>query len=351
LEKWQTSYMNLKGLAAYLNLSQTTVSRALNGYPEVSEETRNRVREAARLHNYRPNPNAMRLATGRSHAIGHILPTDRTLMMDPHFSEFISGAGEVFGIRGFDLVMSMASPESEASVYRRFKHSSTVEGFVVHGPQIDDWRLSLLTDLGLPFIVHGRFGSTEEGYAWLDIDNRGAFEQATRLLADLGHRRIALINGLEVMTFAAHRRQGYEAALRSRGLTPDPAIMSSDQMTEENGYIRMRSFLESTCRPTAAICSSMLSASGAIRAIQEDGLKVGADISLIAHDDGMPFLKAEGLSPPLTTTRSPIRDAGCRIADLLLGLIENPGSELPRELWKPDLVVRGSTGPAPAIAA
>ena len=342
--------MNLKELAAHLNLSQTTVSRALNDYPEVGEETRRRVREAARRFNYRPNPNATRLATGKSHAVGHVLPTDRTLMIDPHFSEFIAGAGEVYGRKGFDIIMSVAGPESEEAIYRRYAKSSTVDGVVVHGPQVEDWRLDLLNELGLPFLVHGRAGERHNDYAWLDIDNCGAFEHATRLLTDLGHRRIALVNGLEVMTFAAHRRQGYELALRTRGLPLDPRLISSDAMTEENGYRRMREFLTRESRPTAAICSSMLSASGAIRAIHEAGLRIGSDISLIAHDDGLPFLKAEGLSPPLTTTRSSIRAAGSRIAELLLDFIADPSSDLPHELWTADLVVRGSTGPAPTSA-
>jgi LacI family transcriptional regulator len=77
--------MKLKDLADRLGLSQTTVSRALNGYPEVSEVTRRRVLEAARHYHYRPNPSARRLATGRAGAVGAVLPTDRNLLVDPHF--------------------------------------------------------------------------------------------------------------------------------------------------------------------------------------------------------------------------------------------------------------------------
>jgi LacI family transcriptional regulator len=96
------------------------------------------------------------------------------------------------------------------------------------------------------------------------------------------------------------------------------------------------------------LCSSILLASGAIRAIHDQQRMIGRDISLIAHDDGLPFLNAEGMSPPLTTTRSSIRLAGGRIAELLLGMIGAPGEEKPHELWTADLVVRGSTGPVPA---
>jgi LacI family transcriptional regulator len=124
--------------------------------------------------------------------------------------------------------------------------------------------------------------------------------------------------------------------------------MSSGLMTEENGYRTMSALLELADRPTAVICSSILSASGAIRAIQQAGLVIGRDVSLIAHDDGLPFLKAEGLSPPLTTTRSSIRAAGARLAELLLHMIAAPDDDLPHELWPAELIVRGSTGPAPS---
>jgi LacI family transcriptional regulator len=86
--------MRLKELALHLGLSQTTVSRALNGYPEVNEETRQRVLDAARRYDYRPNASARRLATGRNNAIGIVLPTDRNLLLDPNYIEFQAGLGE-----------------------------------------------------------------------------------------------------------------------------------------------------------------------------------------------------------------------------------------------------------------
>ncbi len=341
--------MNLKQLAKHLNLSQTTVSRALNGYPEVGEETRRRVSEAARRVGYRPNPHAMRLATGKSHAIGHVLPSDKMLQIDPHFSDFIAGAGDVYSANGFDVMLHVGGSEDEQTVYRRYAQSGAVDGVVVMGPRLNDWRIDLLTELELPFIVHGRVGEQEEGYAWLDIDNRGAFRQAAKLLTDLGHRRIGLVNANEAFTFATHRRQGYEDALLAAGLKPDPAIITNDPMTEENGYRQTKRLLSLDNRPTALVYSSMLSISGAIRAAHELNLEIGSNVSLIAHDDGLPFLNAEGLVPALTTVRSSIRAAGSRVAELLIEMIRNPEGQQPHELWNVDLIVRGSTGPAPKI--
>src|SRR4029078_5249645 len=89
-----TPVMKLKDLASQLGLSQTTVSRALNGYPEVSEDPRRGVLEAARRFDYRPNVSARRLATGRAGAVGAVLQTDRNLLLDPHYVDFLAGLGE-----------------------------------------------------------------------------------------------------------------------------------------------------------------------------------------------------------------------------------------------------------------
>ena len=337
--------MNLKELAKHLGLSQTTVSRALNGYAEVGEATRTRVKAEAERMGYSPNTHARRLATGRAHAIGFVFPSDRSVMIDPLFSDFISGAADVYASQGFETLLHAGGQEDEMSVYRRFAEGGAVDGVVVQAPHVDDPRVALLNELKLPYIVHGRLDSVEDGYAWLDIDNLGAFHKATKLLTDLGHRRIGLLNGPEKLTYALHRREGHEKALREKGLPHSPALMFSGLMTEENGYREAKRILQMKDRPTALIVSSMLMISGAMRAAHELRLEIGKDISLIGHDDGLPFLNAEGLVPTLTTTSSSIRNAGSRVAELLLELIEKPESELPHELWNVDLIVRGSTGP------
>ena len=337
--------MRLKELAKQLGLSQTTVSRALNGYPEVGEATRRRVAdEAARL-GYRPNAHARRLATGRAHAIGFVFPSDRSVMIDPLFSDFIAGAADVYALHGFETLLHAGGQEDEMSVYRRFAEGGAVDGVVVQAPHVDDPRVALLNELKLPYIVHGRLDSVEDGYAWLDIDNRGAFHKATKLLTDLGHRRIGLLNGPEKLTFALHRREGYDKALTDKGLPCNPSYIFSGVMTEENGYREAKRILQLNDRPTALLLSSMLLVSGAMRAAHELRLEIGKHVSLIGHDDGLPFLNAEGLVPSLTTTTSSIRAAGGRVAELLLERIESPESDVPHELWNVDLIVRGSTGP------
>jgi LacI family transcriptional regulator len=337
--------LNLKELSEKLGLSQTTVSRALNGYPEVSEETRKRVEEFARRMNYQPNSNARRLATGKSNTIGHIVPLSEHDAINPHFTDFIAGAGEIYNKRGYDMLISVVTEQSEEQVYRNLTHNRRVDGVIVHGPKANDTRIGLLKKLKLPFVVHGRTGDPEDGYCWVDVNNRRAFRQAADYLLEKGHRRIGLINGLEFFTFATRRREGLEAALTAHGITPDPEIMISGEMIEPSGYKAMMQLLAHDEPPTAVLCSSILNAIGALRALQERGLTVGHDMSMIAYDDCLSFLPSTGDHPSMTVMRSSIRLAGKHCANMLIDQIEKkPGNR--HLLLEAEFVVGASTGPA-----
>ncbi len=338
--------MRLKDLAGKLGLSQTTVSRALNGYPEVSEATRRRVLDAAQRYHYRPNPSARRLATGRAGAVGAVLSTNRNLLVDPHFVEFLAGVGERLAEDEMDIVLSPARANDEMNTYRRLVAGTRVDALILSGPLVEDERVPLLTALGHPFVVHGRTESPMP-YAWLDIDNEGAFRHATQHLLDLGHTRIGLINGPMRFTYAMHRERGFRQALAARGIAPDERLIGEGPMTDEVGYRFTERFLAIEPRPTAILVSSMMLSLGTLRAIRAAGLELGKDISLIAHDDVFPFLNADRMVPPVSTMRSSIRAAGTRVAELVIELLAGRPPEAIHELWPVDLVIRGSTGPAP----
>jgi Transcriptional regulators len=337
--------MRLKDLAEHLGLSQTTVSRALNGYPEVNEATRRRVAEAASQLGYRPNANALRLATGRAGAVGIVLRgVDE---FGPHTSEFLSGLGSRMALEEIDLLVStVRSYEDELATYRRLAASQKVDAIVLHSPTLHDRRAILLQELKIPFVLHGR---TEIGspVAWLDIDNQGALERATSHLLDLGHRRIALLNGLKDRTFAHHRELGYRAALSDRGIAVDTALIGNSVFTDEAAFRMAQSMLELRPRPTAFLAGSMMTALGVFRAIRQAGLQLGTDVSMIAHDDVFPYLNADNMYPTMSTTRSSMRQAGTRIAELIMQILSGKPTADVHELWPVELVLRQSSGPAP----
>ncbi|MEM9523088.1 MAG: substrate-binding domain-containing protein [Pseudomonadota bacterium] len=338
--------MNLRELAENLGLSQTTVSRALNGYPEVSETTRRRVRAAAERFNYRPNLRARSLAIGRAMAIGHVIPISKKHeMVNPIFADFIAGAGETYSRNGFDMVLSVVSDDNETRAYRDMAAKGSVDGVIVHGPRRNDSRIRLLKELGLPFVVHGRASGETTCYSWLDINNTRSFDRATQLLLDLGHRRIALVNGLEEMDFARRRRKGFLQALARAGFSPDSDLMRSGEMTEPYGFRAGMEMLTGSSPPTGFVVSSYISTLGVRRAIETSGLDLGRDVSVVTHDDDLSYLSNDGDVPVFTATRSSVRAAGRRCAEILLAQIQSGDGVPVQELWETELTLGLSTGP------
>lgn len=340
--------MNLKQLSQLLGLSQTTISRALNGYPEVNEETRQRVLKAANETGYRPNRAAQRLATGKAGSIGLVMPVSPGHNSDVHFGEFQLGLSEEALRHDFHFVIMPSHPRDEEQAIRWLVASGSVDGYYLAYMRENDPRIAMAKSLPVPFIVHGRSLGLETDYPSLDVDNEGAFYDATRLLLDLGHTRFGLLNGPEDLDFALRRRLGTLKALRERGHDLKQEYAHHTPMTDEFGYRGMSELLALPEPPTAVLCASTVLALGAVRATNKAGLRLGQDISLIAHDDVLPLLKPENFTVPLTTTRSSLRAAGIRIAQRLIGSIAGEDLKTPQqELWKADLVVRASTGPAP----
>lgn len=340
--------MKLKDFAKHLDLSPTTVSRALSGYPEVRESTRKRVADAAIRLGYRPNINAVRLVTGRVGAIGILMEKGR----EGNFAEFLSGMGERLGGEDIDILVSPIvehDAKDEMQLFGRLVGSRRVDAIIVNAPRPHDERIALLHKLGMPFLVHGR-SETDVPYAWLDIDNEGVSKRATAQLLDLGHRRIAMINGRPGVTFSMHRDKGYRDALVERGVPFDPRLVAHGSFTDEVGFRFARAFLEQSPRPTALIAGSMMTALGVYRAARSLNLVVGKDISVIAHDDVFPYLNADNMAPSLSTTRSSMRAAGTRSAELVLQLLAGKSPTEIHEFWPVELILRESTGPVIALS-
>ncbi|MBC8719106.1 substrate-binding domain-containing protein [Ochrobactrum sp. Marseille-Q0166] len=330
--------MKLREFAKQVGLSATTVSRALSGYPEVSESTRKRVMDEALRLGYRPNVNAVRLVTGRAGAIGVVMGRNSEF----HFAEFMRGMAERLSLDEVDILVSPTASngtDDEVQLCRRLATSRRVDAIIITSPKPNDERIRLLHEIGMPFLVHGR-SEIDIPYAWLDIDNEGAVYRSTEHLLDLGHTRIAMINGRFGFTFSLHRDAGYRRALEEKGLTYNPCLVEHGDFTDEIGYRLAKKLLEQNPRPTAFVAGSMMTALGIYRAARSFGLVVGKDISVIAHDDVISFLSADNMAPSLTATRSSMRAAGKRCADLLMDILDGTVPKDVNELWPVELVLR-----------
>jgi LacI family transcriptional regulator len=344
----ESALTTLRELAKHLGLSPATVSRAINGFPEVSEKTRMRVLEASQRLRYKPNSNAKRLATGKSGMVGMIFRSSRNLLVDPHFVDFLAGLSTGLAEHDLDLIIHTAPARDLLAHYERFASSGSVDGMIVSAPELNDPRILTLSERAFPFVVHGRIGADPD-YAYFDIDNDGAFSVATTLLADLGHRRIALLNGEANLAFVVQRDIAFRRVAAMRGLHVPERFISHDLMSEDQAFASAAEMLSGRlgAPPTAFLCSSTLQALGVIRAAGAAGRVIGTDLSIIAHDDVLPHLRSEHFAPPLTVTRSPIRLAGTVLAEMMEARISGADPKTLQRVANADLIVRASTGAAP----
>ncbi len=336
---------SLKELAASLGLSQTTVSRALNGYPEVGEKTRRRVLEAAERANYRASTAARRLATGRANALGLVFSTERNILERPIVMDFLTGVSETAAREGLDIVLTPTRAGEEADACMRLATSGLVDALVLTSPILDEVRTSGIADLAFPIVAHGR-PLHGQSVPYLSIDNFGGFKRGAQHLIALGHRRIGLVNGEARQAYAQDRTEGLGAALDEAGIARAQNLIRYGPLTFTLGYQSTLSILDEPQPPTALLASSVLVALGAMKALAERGLRVPQDMSIVAHDDEVAAFPPSMATPQLTTLNSSIRAAGARIAEMALERIASGGAPVASEVWPVPLTIRGSTAEA-----
>jgi LacI family transcriptional regulator len=342
--------MSIVLLAKDLGLSISTVSRALNGYDDVSPETRERVFARAKEIGYRANPGARRLKTGTTEAIGVVLPAASSSgqAVDSMYSSLLGGVATEIEKAGYHLLATMQSrndPTRETALYENFIKGSWVDALLIVRTRVHDLRIDLARKARMPFVTYGRTESAEP-YAWVDTDNETAFYLATTRLLDFGHRRIALINGPEEFYFAQLRERGYKRAFADKGLVPDAAWVLHGDVTETTGHVLCRSLLIRNPAPTAFVCATDAMAFGAIAACREAGLTVGVDVSVIGYGNSS---ASAFCNPPLTTVEHQVFENGRHVGQALIKLVRGeikPGDV--HYLEPVVLVPRKSDGPVPA---
>ncbi|PKA44526.1 substrate-binding domain-containing protein (plasmid) [Rhizobium sullae] len=334
---------NLKQLAQSLGLSITTVSRALDGYPDVSPATRERVREAAALTGYRPNASARRLRKQRAELVAVTLPSDPGHIGPPHFLDMLSGCAEHLATAGLNLVIApVPRGESELDMCRRFVDGQRVDAMLLVRTKRRDERVEFLQARSIPFVTNGRTESVVP-HPYLDGDGFAGFQAASLRFHAEGHRRIAHIAGPQDYYFAHVRRMGWQAAMEESGLSTE--LCAEGAPTEQGGYLAALELLRHPRRPTAIVCATDEMAIGALRALRE--IKGGETISIVGHDD---LPTGAFASPPLSTMRMAGENLGRSFASLLLRAIAGEPSEELQELHPIEFVDRESHRRAPPNA-
>lgn len=334
-------------VAALAGVSPATVSRALRGIPVVSASTKAKVEHAAEELGYVASPAAAALTTGRTNAIGVMVPRISRWF----FTAVIEGAHDVVAERGYDTLLyplgANAGPEARPTDIRSLH--KRVDG--VLGLNVPLGQPSSLQVLRIPLVT---VGSTIPGASGVLVDDVELGYLATCHLLRLGHRRIAFLgpdsDAMYGFTVAADRQRGYKKALLENRIAVDPALIGITGFTVEGGSAALDKLWqeagqEPTRMPTAVFAVSDEVAMGIIHAARNLGLRVPEDISVIGvdnHDLSHLF--------NLTTIGQPVREQGRIAAEMLLDHVRLPEPPAPEVVrLDPRLIVRSTTGPPRAV--
>ena len=329
---------SINDVARRAGVSVATVSRALRGLPNVAPSTRERVLDAAHELEYVADPNAARLAAGRSRSIGMVVP----LFTQWFFTQCVAGAEAVLAANEYEtLLYNVGGKESRDRFLTELPFRKRVDGLVLVDLPISEDEMATLLGAGAPIVTVGVRTSLAPS---VTIDNYGAAATATRHLANLGHEHIALLGNLrdDPLEFRApvERRRGYQDALAERGLPVRPELDVPGNFSLEGGAEAMAQLLAVERPPTGVFAMSDEMAIGALKTVRDSGLRIPDDISVIGFDDH-DMAEFTGL----TTIHQPVVDHGEVAAELLLKRAEDPDCEPDHIAMPTKLVVRTTTGP------
>lgn len=333
--------VTIRDLARHLNLSITTVSRALDGYDDVSDETRHRVVEAARRLGYEPSYAARQLRRKQAGALGFILPSSTPRFTDPYYTSFIAGLCDEAATRQVDLVIASAAPntEEEQRQYHHWVQTRRVDGLVLNRLRLGDWRVEHLLKHRLPFVSVGKRIDGVD-FPLVEVRDRAAFTRLVAHLVAQGHRRIAYIGGPAYLQLNEERLAGYRIGLERAGIAPVPHWEIESDLTEDGGYRAALRLLNLPDAPTAILCCNDLAALGVLRAARERNLRAGSELAIAGYGG---LKETEFTNPPLTTITQPTYEIARSLVALLDALVYHPPVEQPVVVIEPQIILRAST--------
>lgn len=338
------SKVTITDVARAANVSIKTVSRVVNGEPNVRDDTRERVQRAILELDYRPNPSARSLATQRSYLIALIYddPAAYEAPSSGYVVNLQQGLLTACNAAGLDLLIHPANyrdRDTIANIHKMIAHARP-DGIVLAAPlsNMPDV-VAAIEDSGTP-LVRLSPGPCASGQ-YIETDDADAAQAMTEYLVSLGHRRIAFVAGHPKHAAVAQRRTGFEAGLRAAGLRPDPELVRDGDNSLAAGERAAEHLLALPAPPTAIFAANDDMAAGVIRTACRLGVSVPDQLSVAGFDD---ISLAQQIYPALTTVRQPIVEMAERAGRLLLGdTVEDPE----RRVVGSELVIRESTGPAP----
>ncbi|GAA4071740.1 LacI family DNA-binding transcriptional regulator [Nonomuraea soli] len=326
--------MTIATIAEEAGVSIPTVSKVINGRPEVAPETRRKVERLLHKHGYQRRVSSDDTPAG-------LVDLVFAEIESPWAMEIVRGAETAAHDAGSSVVISVLHTHAgpgrdwlERLAARR------TDGVVIVASKLSGDVQAQLTARSLPFVVVDPEGEPAPGVVSVGATNWHGGLAATRHLLELGHRRIAMISGPADMLCSQARIDGYRAALETAGVAVDPALIRRGTFLVDSGHDEGHALLELPDAPTAIFAGSDLQAFGVFEAARQRGLRVPVDLSVVGFDD-LPL--ARSAWPPLTTVRQPLQEMAALATRTVLGMGRGEAPEMRRVELATELIVREST--------
>lgn len=326
----------LKDIAQELSVSITTISKALNGHPDISEARRKEILELVEQMHYVPNSMAKSLRNKKTKFIGLVVSDNA----NPYYAQVIKGVEEALSLQGYQTLIFNNCEDTEKEL--QFIHelrSINVAGVLLTPALGNRKSVELLKRFNIPYVLANRYiDRNEDNYVIVNDVYAGYL--ATKYLAEKRPNRIFFINGDENISAARERHEGYLSAIREMRWTENENLVLHRGITQDDGYELTREILKREEAPFSLLCFSDYVAIGAMKAIWEAGVRMPEDVALMGIDDIDLF---SFIHPGLTTVHVPKKELGFKSAELLLSLINDPENvEGRRVVLEPTLVERDS---------
>lgn len=310
----------IEDIARLASVSKSTVSRALNNSPLITLETRERIQELAREHNFRINAPARNLSMRQSHTLGFVsyACSGKNFYAEDLFAlEILGGISDGLSSLGYDLLVIPVNPFETAWAHQ-YLDSGRVDGFMLITSTRRVQFINNLVNTGVPFIIWS-VPPQDSNFCTICGDNISGGKQATEYLLRIGRKTVAFLGGPEDEPEVQHRFSGYQLALQAAGRNVDPNLVKHGDYSHTSGLNVMKNLMEQNSDLDAVFVNSDLMAIGAIEAIQSSGKRVPEDIAVVGYDD---LLIARYNSLPITTIRQNVPIAGKLMAQNLIQYIQ-----------------------------
>ncbi|HHF6578207.1 TPA: substrate-binding domain-containing protein [Haemophilus influenzae] len=324
----------MKDIARLAQVSTSTVSHVINGSRFVSDEIREKVMRIVAELNYTPSAVARSLKVRETKTIGLLV----TATNNPFFAEVMAGVEQYCQQHQYNLIIAATGGDAK----RLQQNLQTLMHKQVDGLLLmcgdSRFQADIELSISLPLVVMDWWFTELNADKILENSALGGY-LATKALIDAGHRKIGIITGNLKKSVAQNRLQGYKNALSEAKITLNPHWIVESHFDFEGGVLGIQSLLTQSSRPTAVFCCSDTIAVGAYQAIQQQGLRIPQDLSIMGYDD---IELARYLSPPLSTICQPKAELGKLAVEALLQRIKNPNENYRTLVLEPTCILRGS---------